>query len=127
MWDEEQGGVVGMTVAVQRGDASTTAYLIPSASLVDERVLRPRCPFRGLSQFREEDEEFFHGREDDARRLRAALDRTMLTVVVGPSGCGKSSLVRAGLLPSLRTAGHDGLRTPPRPRGAPGGGPRPHA
>ncbi|WP_064273399.1 trypsin-like serine peptidase [Streptomyces sp. RTd22] len=47
VWDEEQGGVVGMTVAVQRGDASTTAYLIPSASLVDERVLRPRCPFRG--------------------------------------------------------------------------------
>jgi WD40 repeat protein len=105
VWDEEQGGVVGMTVAVQRGDASTTAYLIPSASLVDERVLRPRCPFRGLSQFREEDEEFFHGREDDARRLRDALGRRMLTVVVGPSGCGKSSLVRAGLLPSLRAEG----------------------
>ena len=105
VWDEEQGGVVGMTVAVQRGDASTTAYLIPSASLVDERVLRPRCPFRGLSQFREEDEEFFHGREDDTRRLRDALGRAMLTVVVGPSGCGKSSLVRAGLLPALRAAG----------------------
>ncbi|MFI0819066.1 trypsin-like peptidase domain-containing protein [Streptomyces sp. NPDC021098] len=105
VWDEEQGGVVGMTVAVQRGDASTTAYLIPSASLVDERVLRPRCPFRGLSPFREEDEEFFHGREDDARRLRDALDRGMLTVVVGPSGCGKSSLVRAGLLPPLRARG----------------------
>ncbi|WP_420719657.1 ATP-binding protein [Streptomyces sp. RTd22] len=59
----------------------------------------------GLSQFREEDEEFFHGREEEARRLRDALGRAMLTVVVGPSGCGKSSLVRAGLLPALRAAG----------------------
>ncbi|GAA2411330.1 hypothetical protein GCM10010420_45300 [Streptomyces glaucosporus] len=105
VWDDEQGGVVGMTVAAGRGSGATTAYLIPSAELVDERILHPRCPFVGLASFGEEDAEFFHGREDDTRRLREAVRRHTLTLVAGPSGSGKSSLVRAGLLPALRTDG----------------------
>ncbi|MFD7981037.1 trypsin-like peptidase domain-containing protein [Streptomyces sp. NPDC059071] len=105
VWDEEQGGVVGMTVAADGAEDSTTAYLIPSADLVDGAALPARCPFRGLAPFTEADAALFHGREDETARLRAAVARRPLTLVVGPSGCGKSSLVRAGLLPALRADG----------------------
>ncbi|MFK0259526.1 ATP-binding protein [Streptomyces sp. NPDC090445] len=94
-----------MTVAARSGAGATTAYLIPSAQLVDEGVLRPRCPFRGLAPFTENDAELFHGRAEEIERLRGAVARHPLTLVVGPSGSGKSSLVRAGLLPRLQREG----------------------
>lgn len=105
VWDDTQEGVVGMTVAAHQGDR--TAYLLPSAELVDGRTLRPRCPFQGLAPFSEDGAEFFHGRDDDTRRIFGAVLRRPVTVVVGPSGCGKSSLVRAGVLPRARGAGMD--------------------
>ncbi|MER5778436.1 trypsin-like peptidase domain-containing protein [Streptomyces sp. NPDC002039] len=105
VWDDAQDGVVGMTVAAHQGDR--TAYLLPSADLVDGRTLRPRCPFQGLAPFAEDGAEFFHGRDDDARRVFGAVSRRPVTLVVGPSGCGKSSLVRAGVLPKARSAGMD--------------------
>ncbi|MGW1787660.1 nSTAND1 domain-containing NTPase [Streptomyces tubercidicus] len=105
VWDDEQGGVVGLTVAAGHGALAGTAFLVPSASLVDEEVLPPTCPFRGLEVFEEEDSEFFHGRENDAGRLAESIAQRPLTVVVGPSGCGKSSLIRSGLLPLLRADG----------------------
>ncbi|MET4926920.1 trypsin-like peptidase domain-containing protein [Streptomyces sp. PSRA5] len=100
VWDDTQDGVVGMTVAAHRGER--TAYLLPSAELVDEETLRPRCPFQGLAAFTEDDAEFFHGRDSDTARVHKAVGRRPVTLVVGPSGCGKSSLVRAGVLPRLR-------------------------
>ncbi|MFE0604941.1 ATP-binding protein [Streptomyces sp. NPDC058892] len=105
VWDDTQDGVVGMTVAAHQGDR--TAYLLPSADLVDGRALRPRCPFQGLAPFAEDGAEFFHGRDDDTRRVFRAVSRRPVTLVVGPSGCGKSSLVRAGVLPKARGAGMD--------------------
>ncbi|MEU9271747.1 trypsin-like peptidase domain-containing protein [Streptomyces sp. NPDC048251] len=103
VWDDAQDGVVGMMVAAHRGEA--TAYLVPSADLVDERTLRPRCPFKGLAAFMEDDAEFFHGRDSEIARLAAAVRRRPVTLVAGPSGGGKSSLVRAGVLPRLRAEG----------------------
>ncbi|MFJ2896072.1 AAA family ATPase [Streptomyces sp. NPDC087218] len=103
VWDDAQNGVVGMTVAADVEER--TAYLLPSADLVDETTLVPRCPFRGLTAFTEDDAEFFHGRDADAERLLAAVRGRSLTLVAGPSGCGKSSLVSAGVLPRLRAAG----------------------
>ncbi|MFJ7071052.1 trypsin-like peptidase domain-containing protein [Streptomyces sp. NPDC101115] len=105
VWDEEQGGVIGMTVAADGAADSTTAYLIPAADLVDGAALPARCPFRGLAPFTEADAALFHGRDDETARLREAVARRPFTLVVGPSGCGKSSLVRAGLLPALRADG----------------------
>ncbi|MDK0519349.1 AAA family ATPase [Streptomyces sp. ML-6] len=103
VWDGAQNGVVGMTVAAHVEER--TAYLLPSADLVDEATLVPRCPFRGLTAFTEDDAEFFHGREAETERLLAAVRGRSLTLVAGPSGCGKSSLVSAGVLPRLRAAG----------------------
>ncbi|MFG2133763.1 trypsin-like peptidase domain-containing protein [Streptomyces sp. NPDC048751] len=103
VWDVAQDGVVGMMVAAHRGEP--TAYLVPSADLVDERTLRPRCPFKGLAAFTEDDAELFHGRDSEIARVEEAVRRRPVTLVAGPSGCGKSSLVRAGVLPRLRAEG----------------------
>lgn len=103
VWDGTQDGVVGMMVAAHRGEP--TAYLVPSADLADERTLRPRCPFKGLAAFMEDDAEFFHGRDSEITRVGAAVLRRPVTLMAGPSGCGKSSLVRAGVLPRLRAEG----------------------
>ncbi|WP_406160911.1 AAA family ATPase [Streptomyces sp. NBC_01005] len=103
VWDDRQNGVVGMTVAAHLEER--TAYLLPSADLVDEATLVPRCPFQGLTAFTEDDAEFFHGRDADTERLLAAVRGRSVTLVAGPSGCGKSSLVSAGVLPRLRAAG----------------------
>ncbi|MDW6062289.1 trypsin-like peptidase domain-containing protein [Streptomyces sp. FXJ1.4098] len=97
VWDDAQDGVVGMTVASRL--RVRTAYLLPSAELVDERILQPRCPFQGLAAFTEDAAEFFHGRDSDTARVYTAVRRRPVTLVAGPSGCGKSSLIRAGVLP----------------------------
>ncbi|MGY3676499.1 nSTAND1 domain-containing NTPase [Streptomyces sp. TE33382] len=105
VWDDAQGGVIGMTVAAGRGGLNGTAYLVPSFELVDEDVVAPQCPFRGLGTFGEDDAAFFHGRGADVERLRRAVQTRPVTVLAGPSGCGKSSLIRAGLLPGVRADG----------------------
>jgi len=60
------------------------------------------CPYRGLRPFREEDADFFFGREILTERLLGALSQHNFIGVIGASGSGKSSVVRAGLLPRLR-------------------------
>ncbi len=71
----------------------------------DEQPSDPRntiCPYRGLLPFREEDSDFFCGREAFTERLVKAVSRKNLVAVMGASGSGKSSVVYAGLLPKLR-------------------------
>ncbi|WP_215159386.1 serine protease [Streptomyces sp. ISL-24] len=106
VWDLRQGGVVGMTVAADHGEAATTAYLIPAATLLALDPASRTCPFRGLQAFREEDASVFHGRTRDSVRIADAVADTAFVPVAGASGVGKSSLVRAGVLPLLRGAGY---------------------
>ncbi len=62
-------------------------------------------PFKGLEAFQQTDAHFFFGRE---RLIEKSLQRlrqdrpTRFLAVVGASGSGKSSLVRAGIMPTLR-------------------------
>ena len=67
-----------------------------------QQTLAQVCPYRGLLYFREEDAEFFFGREAATQQLAEAVDQHTLVAMVGASGCGKSSVVRAGLIPALR-------------------------
>ena len=60
------------------------------------------CPYRGLQTFDEEHAEYFYGRDGDIQRLIEKLKATRFLAVVGPSGSGKSSLVRAGVIPSIK-------------------------
>jgi WD40 repeat protein/DNA-binding SARP family transcriptional activator len=60
-------------------------------------------PYKGLQAFGETDAEDFYGRESLVAELVAALGDHRLVAVVGPSGIGKSSVVKAGLVPALRS------------------------
>jgi DNA-binding SARP family transcriptional activator/WD40 repeat protein/energy-coupling factor transporter ATP-binding protein EcfA2 len=70
-----------------------------------------RNPYKGLKAFQEADAGDFYGREEVIDRLAEVLERRRLITIVGPSGSGKSSLVKAGLLPRLRTGSHLSLLT----------------
>jgi WD40 repeat protein len=61
-------------------------------------------PWPGLPSFREQDQEFFFGREAESEALRRTVMReaTRVTVLFGRSGLGKTSLLQAGLFPRLR-------------------------
>ena len=62
-----------------------------------------QCPYRGLNVFEEEHSRFFFGRDATIQHLIEWLRPTRFLAVLGPSGSGKSSVVRAGLLPRLRS------------------------
>jgi transcriptional regulator with XRE-family HTH domain len=70
-------------------------------------------PYRGLACFQPEDAEWYFGREELTQSLVALVTEEgpsgVPLIVVGPSGSGKSSLLRAGLIPALRTHGLDGM------------------
>ncbi len=66
---------------------------------------RTQNPYRGLESFDEEHADLFFGRRDRITQLEKRVTTHPLTVVIGPSGSGKSSLVKAGLLPLLRSPG----------------------
>lgn len=72
------------------------------ASEGDQISAQDICPYRGLQVFNEQDAQFYFGRAADIQRLTEKLKVTRFLCVLGPSGSGKSSLVRAGLIPSLR-------------------------
>ena len=64
-------------------------------------------PYKGLRAFQEADAADFHGRQRLVDRLLAKLNgaqpASRFLTLVGPSGSGKSSVVRAGLLPAIRS------------------------
>ncbi len=61
------------------------------------------CPFKGLAAFEGSDAHFFCGRDRVISELIARLAEWPLVGILGPSGIGKSSLMRAGVLPALRS------------------------
>ncbi|AWK12516.1 XRE family transcriptional regulator [Streptomyces spongiicola] len=73
-------------------------------------------PYAGLRPFREQDAQWFFGREQLVEELVGRLARQRFVVLLGASGSGKSSLLRAGLAPALRPSAAPVLLTPgPRP------------
>lgn len=63
-----------------------------------------RCPYPGMRSYTEEESRFFFGREREIDVLVQRLRKHSFVAVIGPSGSGKSSLVKAGLVPALRTS-----------------------
>ena len=62
-----------------------------------------RLPYRALASYGPEDADLFVGRERLVAELAARVLDRRLVAVVGASGSGKSSLVRAGLIPLVRS------------------------
>ncbi len=71
-------------------------------------------PFKGLEAFQQTDASFFFGREQLVKKALAVLKPgrpKRFLAVVGASGSGKSSLVRAGVIPQLRSGAFPGSET----------------
>ena len=62
-----------------------------------------RQPYRSLASYDASDADLFVGREHLVAELTARVLDRRLVAVVGASGSGKSSIVRAGLLPLVRS------------------------
>ena len=70
-----------------------------------DRSLGLPSPYKGLATYEEADHGLFHGRDPELAVCRDRLTETGALLLVARSGHGKSSLVRAGLVPSLRAEG----------------------
>ncbi|MGI5192182.1 helix-turn-helix domain-containing protein [Streptomyces sp. CA-288835] len=79
-----------------------------AADLVADETIP--SPYRGLARFDVGDAELFFGRDEVTDALVRAVTAHRVFAVFGPSGSGKSSLLRAGLIPRLRS-----LEGPHRP------------
>lgn len=76
-------------------------------TLIVDVPIQPENPYKGLKAFQESDAGDFFGRtalvDRLIDRLAEAEGRFRFLAVVGPSGSGKSSVVRAGLIPEIRS------------------------
>ena len=88
--------ILGADPALDVAPAVRSAPRAESGALV-----RPPCPYRGLTAFGVTDHHVFFGRRAEIAELVARLQAPGPVTVVGPSGCGKSSLIFAGVLPVL--------------------------
>ncbi len=89
---------------------AATALLGDGGSAAASTQAPGPSPYRGLEPFTEADAHLFFGREATVDELVASIDERAasrdllrMLIVVGPSGSGKSSVLRAGLLPRLRS------------------------
>src|ERR687895_1219452 len=64
--------------------------------------LNRQNPFPGLRPFDEAEAHLFFGREQEIVALLGRMLRQHFLAVLGSSGCGKSSVIKAGLIPSLK-------------------------
>lgn len=84
----------GSEILLTRGHGNPT--------IVKTELAQDICPYRGLEFFDEAHAEYFFGRENLTDQLIEKLRVGNFVAVAGASGSGKSSLVRAGLIHTLR-------------------------
>lgn len=82
---------------------------------LDHEAIEKRNPYKGLRPFEEADAGDFFGREaltdELIERIAADVPYRNFLAIVGASGSGKSSVVRAGLIPQLRSGAILGSRS----------------
>ena len=89
-----------------RHGAATVELDLEELDLSDFELIETKNPYKGLRAFQQADAADFFGRtsmiEQVLDRLQESVVESNFLAVIGPSGSGKSSLVKAGVLPSLR-------------------------
>jgi WD40 repeat protein len=80
-------------------------FLERFTSKYQRKPFNGRCPYKGLEVFEEEDADLFFGRDTLVEDLVSRVKESRTIFITGPSGSGKSSLVRAGLIHSLKIKG----------------------
>ncbi|ROP37072.1 trypsin-like peptidase domain-containing protein [Saccharothrix texasensis] len=108
VWGPELDAAVGMVVRRITGAPPKMGYMITVDTVLSAwpelaEVIEREPPFRALRPFDEQDAELYFGREEQAEQLVKLARAAPAVCVVGPSGVGKSSLLRAGVLPRLRS------------------------
>jgi hypothetical protein len=83
-----------------------TATSVPAAAVDTATTVDDSNPWLGLASFTEETRGFFYGRDEEVAELARRVQRKLLTVLFGQSGLGKTSILRAGIVPRLRTQGY---------------------
>ncbi len=97
------GDIVGRDKIVTGYTAEQVSALLRQiGATFQPRPFDGRCPYLGLDAFREEDADRFFGRERLVADLIERVRASRFVVIAGPSGSGKSSLVRAGLIHTLK-------------------------
>ncbi|MFM9368929.1 AAA family ATPase [Streptomyces sp. Da 82-17] len=90
----------------ERAGTSTTSAEDAERPVAEAATGSSVCPYRGLASYREQDAQWFFGRERSTEalvaQLRTAEESGGLVMLVGASGAGKSSLLSAGLVPAVQ-------------------------
>jgi hypothetical protein len=66
----------------------------------------PKQPYKFLNSFEESDSSIFFGRDREKALVLSKIVSFRLILLHGKSGTGKSSLIKAGLMPDLRSRGY---------------------
>jgi WD40 repeat protein/DNA-binding SARP family transcriptional activator/energy-coupling factor transporter ATP-binding protein EcfA2 len=105
MLDDELGLDAGQEIdALEQAILRQDPSLVVTSALPEPSAI---CPYQGLKPYDVHDADVFFGRDAEVVVGVRKLAETSVLAVVGPSGCGKSSLVRAGVVATLR---RDGIR-----------------
>lgn len=96
---------IGHAVAVD-GDEATVA--LPISPIIKATTGRPEQgrPYKFLDYYTEQDAPLFFGRGPEVEAICSQILAHRSFILHGRSGAGKSSIVRAGLLPRLKSQGH---------------------
>ena len=90
-----------------RQGAATVEFELEELDLSEFELIETKNPYKGLRAFQQADAADFFGRSAMIQRVLDRLQESVVEsnflAVIGPSGSGKSSLVKAGVLPALRT------------------------
>ena len=93
----------GYVFIAEAVESSSDEISVDSASAM---VATGRRPYKFLDYYTEQDASFFFGRELEVEAICSQVLAHRSFVLHGRSGVGKSSILRAGLMPHLKSRGH---------------------
>src|SRR5215216_1301273 len=78
----------------------------PSANQTGDLMRPPARPYKFLDYYTEQDARLFFGREFEVESICSQILAHRSFILHGRSGVGKSSIIRAGLMPHLKSDNH---------------------